>query len=380
MYKAYITKLSKFLPNMPVCNEDMESYLGFIDDKKSRARALILRNNGIKSRYYALNEKGDYTHTNAELAYYAIKNIEEQGFDLNDLELLAIGTSSSDQLLPSHASMIHGLLKNRPMEVITPEGSCNSGMLGLKYAYMSILTGNTENAIAGGSELASSWILSKNFKEEVETAKIDSLGEKPYIQFEREFLRWMLSDGSAVALIQNKPTEGELSLKIEFVDILSFSNELPTCMYAGGELNEDGNLIPWRRYTNQDLIKKSIFGVRQDTSVLAKNIVEAGAKGIKRVTEKYNFTTEEVDYFLPHMSSEFFRNKIEEEAEKIGCPLPQTKWFTNLHKCGNVGSASAFLMLEELFNSGQLEKGQKILVMNPESARFSYAYVLLTVV
>jgi len=38
------------------------------------------------------------------------------------------------------------------------------------------------------------------------------------------------------------------------------------------------------------------------------------------------------------------------------------------------------LMIEELFNSGSLKKGEKILVMVPESARFSYTYILLTVV
>jgi 3-oxoacyl-[acyl-carrier-protein] synthase-3 len=37
-------------------------------------------------------------------------------------------------------------------------------------------------------------------------------------------------------------------------------------------------------------------------------------------------------------------------------------------------------MLEELFHSGRLKKGQHILVMVPESARFSYAYMYLTVV
>jgi 3-oxoacyl-[acyl-carrier-protein] synthase-3 len=37
-------------------------------------------------------------------------------------------------------------------------------------------------------------------------------------------------------------------------------------------------------------------------------------------------------------------------------------------------------MLEELFHSGQLKKGDKILCMIPESARFSYVYSLMTVV
>ena len=67
------------------------------------------------------------------------------------------------------------------------------------------------------------------------------------------------------------------------------------------------------------------MSIRQDTKLLGGNIVETGAKGIKRVCEKFNFSTEEIDYFLPHMSSEFFRSKIEIEAEKVGCPLPQSK-------------------------------------------------------
>ena len=309
-----------------------------------------------------------------------LKKIEAQGFDLNDLEMLAIGTTSPDQLLPSHASMVQGLLKNREMEVMSPHGSCNSGMLGLKYAYMSVLTGNTKNAIAGGSELLSSWLLAKNFKEEGELAKLNDLGKKPYIQFEREFLRWMLSDGAAVALLEDKPNNNSLSLKIEFVDIVSYSNELETCMYSGGELTDDGQIKPWRTYSNQELIDKSILGLRQDTKLLGNNIVEVGARGIKRVCEKFNFSTDELDYFLPHMSSNFFREKIEVETAKVGCVIPQSKWFTNLEKFGNVGSASAYLMLEELFNSDKLKKGEKILIMSPESARFSYAYVLMTVV
>jgi 3-oxoacyl-[acyl-carrier-protein] synthase-3 len=76
----------------------------------------------------------------------------------------------------------------------------------------------------------------------------------------------------------------------------------------------------------------------------------------------------------------FFAQKIEEELDKIGIGIPNEKWFVNLPRVGNVGSASAFLMLEELFNNKNLKKGEKILVMIPESARFSYAYIALTVV
>ena len=66
--------------------------------------------------------------------------------------------------------------------------------------------------------------------------------------------------------------------------------------------------------------------------------------------------------------------------KKIGMEIPVDKWFYNLTKVGNIGSASAYVMLEELFYSGRLKKGEHILVMVPESARFTYAYMYLTVV
>lgn len=376
--KVYINKLSRFLPNKGVSNDQMEDYLGLINGVKSRAREIILKSNGIKNRYYALNKDKSSTHTNAEITLEAIKKLESQGVNLSELDLLAVGTTSPDQALPSHAAMVQGLMKNKAMEVITPQGSCNSGMSSLKYAYMSVATNNAKTAIAGGSEKLSSWMLSKNFEEE--SAKIMEIKKRPYIAFEREFLRWMLSDGAALAFLESEPNKEGLSLEINWIDIKSYAHELETCMYSGGVKEKDGSLTPWRNYTTQEISEKSIMALHQDARLLGNTIVEMGAKGIKRVSEEYNFSTEEVDYFLPHISSEFFREKIEKLASEVGCPLPQKKWFTNLTKFGNVGAASAFLMLEELFNEGNLKAGEKILIMSPESARFSYAYVMLTVV
>ena len=98
------------------------------------------------------------------------------------------------------------------------------------------------------------------------------------------------------------------------------------------------------------------------------------------IMKKRNFGPDDFDYFLPHLSSEYFRSRIEDIIRKNSLEIPQKKWFTNLVKVGNVGAASIYLMLEELFYSGRLKKGEKLLLMIPESARFSYAYSMLTVV
>jgi 3-oxoacyl-[acyl-carrier-protein] synthase-3 len=119
--------------------------------------------------------------------------------------------------------------------------------------------------------------------------------------------------------------------------------------------------------------------LKQDTRQLGENITRLGGSFLKEVVEKRNLNIDKVDWFLPHLSSLFFKSKIQEELTLLGYHIPEEKWFVNLPWVGNVGSASNFLMLEELYRSGMLKKNQKILMMTPESARFSYGFCLLTV-
>ena len=79
------------------------------------------------------------------------------------------------------------------------------------------------------------------------------------------------------------------------------------------------------------------------------------------------------------MSSHYFEDKIDKHWNDLGMPIPKEKWFGNLATKGNVGAGSIYLMVDELYNSGKLKKGEKILLVVPESARFSYVYCLLTV-
>ncbi|HEY8917370.1 MAG TPA: beta-ketoacyl-ACP synthase III [Chitinophaga sp.] len=379
MKDVFITRLSKFLPNEPVGNDEMESILGMVDGKPSRARSMILGNNKIKTRYYSLDKNGKSTHTNAEMTAAAIQGLFDDKFPISRMQLLACGTTSPDQLLPNHAAMVHGLLKCQPVELIAATGACAAGMQAFKYAYMSVKCGNTANGVSTGSEKFSAWMLAKKFEPETENLK--QLSENPIIAFEKDFLRWMLSDGASAALFQDKPNEDGLSLRVDWVEIASYAHELDTCMYAGAIKDSNGGTQGWIDMTPEEWAQHSVFSFKQDTRLLGKNIVPSGAKMWKELVERYNIDIENgLDYFLPHLSSEFFRFKIDEEISRLGVPIPQEKWFTNLTRVGNVGTASPYFMLEELMNTGMLKKGQKIVMMVPESARFSYAYAHLTVV
>jgi 3-oxoacyl-[acyl-carrier-protein] synthase-3 len=376
MSEVYITKVSKFLPNEPVSNDEMELYLGMIDGVPSRGKALTLRNNGIKTRYYSIDKNGSSTHSNAKMTALAINELIDDNFSINDIELLACGTTSPDNLLPSHAVMVHGELNCGPIELVATAGACCASMQALKYAYNSILAGSTNNAVVTGSEKLSSLMVSNHF--EKETERLLEMEKNPIISFEKDFLRWMLSDGAGALLLENKP-RNTTSLKIEWLEIKSFANQLETCMYAGAEKLDDGSVVGWKEFSSDEWLNKSIFAFKQDVKLLGKEIVPTGTKYLKEILDKREFDVSTIDYFLPHLSSEVFRGKIAEEILKYDIIIPQEKWFTNLSSIGNIGSGSIFLMIEELMNSGKLKSGQKILLMVPESARFTYAYSLLTV-
>lgn len=374
---VYITSVSKFLPNSPIENEEMEQYLGLINSKPSRVRRIVLKQNGIKSRYYALDKKQKITHTNAEMAFLSIKNLFSDEKIPSDIDVLACATGNPDQLLPSHASMVHGLLKNRPMELYSASGVCLTCLQALKIAYMSVLSGQSSKAICSTSELASPTLLSKNYEEEYEYCT--QVGKDPYMAFEKDFLRFMLSDGASSVLLSDKKNKSEISFKIEWIEMTSYANKLPTCMFMGAELREDGELTSWKEFESRELVNRSVLTVKQDIRLLKPNIIKYWVDHIEYCLEKYNLNPPDVDHVIPHVSSMFFYGKLADEIETRDLELGTKKWFTNLTEIGNIASASIFAALDDLSNSGKLKANDKILLLVPESGRFSYGTVLLTV-
>jgi len=374
---VYINKISKFLPNKPVSNDQIEDRLGYVYDKPARSKSVVLRSNKIENRYYAIDENKNITDTNAGMAAKAIRGLESETFKVDDIDLIASGTSTPDQLLPSHAAMVHGELKSKSVEVNSFMGACVTGMQAMKCAFLSVASGDKDHAVSTGSERCSTWLMAKNFKGETE--KENGIDSTPILAFDKEFLRWMLSDGAGAALLEAEQ-KGDMSLRLEFVDIKSYANELDSCMYAGAVKNEDGSLSGWSELEEAQWMGDSVFAFKQDVRLLGENIMRLGGKFFAETLDKRGLTPDDIDYFLPHISSEFFRSKLHNELALLGKEITEEKWFTNLSRVGNVGAASIYLMLEELLYSGRLKKGEKIFLCVPESARFQYAYALLTVV
>jgi len=373
------------MPGEAVSNEAMEKILGQVGERPSRARRVILRQNGIRQRHYVLDpETGKPRWNNAQLTAEAVRRLDPQVFDSGDMDLLACGTSMADQLMPSHAVMVHGELGFGPCETVSTSGICSAGILALKQAWLSVAAGEARQAVATGSETASLMMRSAHFQAEAQARAQDcaeEIARAPELAFEKEFLRWMLSDGAGAMLLSDRPGPGPVNLWIDWIDSVSHAGDMPVCMYAGAEKDAAGRLQGWREFDGPEALgRESVMAVKQDVRLLNEAVVKKTVdETLPQVCRRRGLSPDSVDWFLPHMSSEYFRRPLMEGMARVGVDIPQARWFTNLAERGNTGAASIFIMLEELAASGRLRPGEKILCFVPESGRFTSCWMQLTV-
>src|SRR5690554_7745493 len=110
-----------------------------------------------------------------------------------------------------------------------------------------------------------------------------------------------------------------------------------------------------------------MFSIKQDIKLLDENIIAKGVESLREVLKRNNFKAEKVDYFLPHISSFFFKDKLMEGLREGGVNIADDKLFINLDKVGNVGAGSIYLMLED----------RKSTRLNSSHVRISYAVFCL---
>jgi 3-oxoacyl-[acyl-carrier-protein] synthase-3 len=371
---VYITGLGKFLPGPPVGNDEMEAYLGLINGQPSRARVRILKQNGILQRHYAIDREQRSQYRNSEMAAAAVNDaLARAGRSLTDMQLLSAATTQGDLAVPGFASMVHGELGSGPCEIASLHGVCGSGAMALRNAYLGVRAGDRRTAVACASEFPSRLFKASRYE--------GQLGPEGSLPFDTEFLRWMLSDGAGAAVLERQPRARGLSAKIEWIEIASHAGHNSVCMYAGANKARDGTLGPgWLDYPSFEAAARAgAINLKQDIRLL-DSVVQLGVAGFFDLIEKGRIDPHRLDWIVCHYSSHFFRGRIFELLERGGLRLPEERWFSNLYTKGNVGAASLYVLLEELFNGQQLRPGQQVFVMIPESGRFTVSYALLTIV
>ncbi len=362
MNEAYITGVGAYLPGDPVGNEELAGRFGPEIPRGAALRRRTLAANGIRTRHYAVDAKGMTLMLNEELAAQAVLNaLADRGLQPESVRMLATGTTQGDVLVPGFASMVHGRLGGGPMELLSAAGVCASGMAALKSVVSAVRLGEHPVAVAVGSELVSR-----------------SLAASAADTLDTTFLRWTLSDGAGAVVVEPRPRGDGLSLRVDWMHLVSHAHSHPVCMSAGlGEDREVRAGTTWLdRRDPADAREFTVPRLRQDMpalpALLDMGVAEFGA------LVKAGRIDPDTEHILCHYSAEHFRAKLMCLLREAGYSPDERRWFTNLQTAGNTGAASIYVMLEAL--RPRLRRGDRVLLIVPESGRFSLAFAQLTCV
>jgi 3-oxoacyl-[acyl-carrier-protein] synthase-3 len=365
--QCFINSTGAFLPGAAVSNHEMERFLGSLEGE-SEVKDKILKMNGIAARHYAQDEWQQATHDvyelGAEAAVRCLQNASngDEHFDPASISYLAAGTTYSPLAAPGYASLLHNRLAqrnclNHPVEIGSHSGICSSAANALVSGIRAVAGGFHKSALCVAGEHASEILKSSVIR------PIDDRSEHENIRnsrwFMSVFLRFMLSDGGGAFLLQNQANPNGASFQVNWTHSASFANETPLCM----KLENRSELLS------------------QDISVLSKYLLNCGSNFLRDALDKQHDTLDSHSIILPHISSFFFRRKMEKViANHCADPNNPVPYWSNLATVGNTGSASMFIMLDEYLRTHKLKQDEKLLLFVPESGQFNFVLISLTAV
>ncbi len=366
---VFVTSTGSFLPGPPLDNDAIEDILGLVHGKRSRLKRRILKANGIRTRHYAIDREHRTTHGNAQMGALAARAcLSRSPVPLRSIGMLSCATTQGDLVIPGFGSMVQAELGIPEVELHTTHGVCSSSAMAVRAAVNALRLGDHETALVVVSELAS-----RLFKH----TRYEAAGGSTSVDFDAEFLRWMLSDGAGAWLLERQP-RGRC-LRVDWIRSFSHADAFPVCMSIGRPGNP-ADTRTWQDFpTYAEAEAAGALLIRQDVRLL-DHIVKLGVDGALRLIEEGLLETARLDHLLCHYSSHHFRSRIFDMLEMCGARVEDHKWYTNLYTRGNIGSASIMVMLDDFLKEVPAKAGETLLCMVPESGRFNVAYLHLTVI
>ena len=368
--EGWITGVGAFLPGEPIGNDRMEDHLGRIAGKDSLFGKKALRWNGVERRHYAMAPDGTVAHTNADMSAQAVRQaLERAGLDVSDLGMLAAAATQGDYLVPGHAAAVHAALGAGPIEIASFQSVCGSSLMAAKAAWLSVRAGEHDVASACAGEFASRWFRPSFYEG---TSLVDAKGRlKP----EADYLRFTLSDGAGAIVVEPRSRPG--ALRIEWIDIVSLADRFDPCMWAGASLEtRDDPTTAWSHAGPRAAHAAGAIALLQDFELL-KRVIRAWVGVYLKKVDAGRIVPAEIDWALVHDSARSLHVELVGLLEDTAGMIPEEKWFSVLRDKGNVGSASIWLMLDALLATGQVQSGQRILCVVPESGRALVGFMML---
>ena len=289
------------VPERVVTNDQLASFMDTSDE-------WISKRTGIRRRHISTEEN------TSSLAFHAVEKLQEKSnFSPDEIDLIIVATMSPDNMTPSTAAMVQGMLGAKNAVAFDLSAACSGFSYAISVARNILLSNHWHKAIVIGAE-----VLSK------------------LIDWHDRLTAVLFGDGAGAALLSVSNDQHLLGQ-----DLKTFGN-------MGNKLTA-GHTKPKKDLLENDR-KMSAF--EMDGREVYRFATHQVPKSILLAAQQANVNLDEIDHFLLHQANERI---IKQVAKKLDQPL--SKFPMNIAEYGNTAAASEAILLAECVANKVIKKG-----------------------
>jgi 3-oxoacyl-[acyl-carrier-protein] synthase-3 len=317
-----ITGTGSYLPPRRVTNADLAAELAARGVETSDE--WIVERTGIRARHFAAADVAS-----SDLALHASQSaLQAAGLQATDIDLIIVATSTPDMVFPSTACILQNKLGANGCAAFDVQAVCSGFVYALTVADAMIKAGSANKALVVGSEVFSR-----------------------ILDFNDRTTCVLFGDGAGAVVLEASETPGILASDLhadgKHVDILC----VPGNVSGGGVL---GTAL--LKMDGQAVFK------------LAVGVLEQAARA---TLAKAELTEADIDWLIPHQAN---IRIMQSTAKRL--KLSMDKVVVTVDQHGNTSAASIPLALDAAVRSGQVKKGDT-LMLEGVGGGFTWGAVLL---
>jgi 3-oxoacyl-[acyl-carrier-protein] synthase-3 len=300
-----------YLPERILTNFDFEKMVDTTDE-------WIVTRTGIRERHIATVEEAA-----SDLAFNAArKALADARLAPGDIDLIVVGTATSDFPFPSTACILQDRLGAQKAAAFDVTAACSGFIYAVTIVHSMILSGMVRRALVIGVE-----VLSR------------------IVDYQDRATCVLFGDGAGAVIMEPcDPGEGLIATHIgsdgRYADLLY--------QPAGGS----------RRPLTEERIKNREQYVKMKGDGLFKYAVKAMVDAGETVLRKAKMKASDVDFVIPHQA-----NLRIIEGVRTRLRLPPEKVIVNIDHVGNTSTASIPIALCEARDKGLINRGDKLLLV-----------------
>jgi 3-oxoacyl-[acyl-carrier-protein] synthase-3 len=317
-----ISGTGSFLPPRRLTNADLVAELAAQGVESSDD--WIVERTGIRARHFVDPGVGS-----SDLGLHAAQRaIQAAGCQPSDIDLIIVATSTPDMVFPSTAALLQSKLGIVGCPVFDVQAVCSGFIYAMTVADAMIKTGTAKRALVIGAEVFSRIL---DFKDRTTCV--------------------LFGDGAGAVVLEASSTPGILATDIhadgKYSDLLCVPGHV-----SGGAILGD----PVLKMDGQAVFKLAV-GVLEETALVSLS--------------KAGLNASDIDWLVPHQAN---IRIMQSTARKL--KMPMDKVIVTVDQHGNTSAASIPLALDHGVRSGQITKGQT-LMLEGVGGGFTWGSVLL---